>query len=99
MKYCECDIALTLDEHLVLCHDVNFKRLALFDDGQSSREIGELTYRELIALPLKSGACVSFDVFSNPVVICNNSSLFVLPFVSIFCDFTFFFLLLTSNFL
>ena len=55
MKYCECDIALTLDEHLVLCHDVNFKRLALFDDGQSSREIGELTYRELIALPLKSG--------------------------------------------
>ena len=59
MKYCECDIALTLDEHLVLCHDVNFKRLALFDDGQSSREIGELTYRELIALPLKSGECHS----------------------------------------
>ena len=87
MKYCECDIALTLDEHLVLCHDVNFKRLALFDDGQSSREIGELTYRELIALPLKSGACTettAVDVFSNPVVICNNSSLFVLPFVSIF---------------
>ena len=63
MKYCECDIALTLDEHLVLCHDVNFKRLALFDDGQSSRDIGELTYRELIALPLKSGACVIRCIF------------------------------------
>jgi hypothetical protein len=41
---------------ILFSHDVNFKRLALFDDDtQSSREIGELTYRELIALPLKSG--------------------------------------------
>ena len=67
MKYCECDISLTLDEHIILCHDANFKRLALFGSGTdgtdnvdpsrnaSNRLVSELTLRELIALPLKSG--------------------------------------------
>ena len=56
MKYCECDISLTLDGYIILCHDANFKRLALFhDDAKSSQSVSELTLRELIALPLKSG--------------------------------------------
>ncbi len=86
IKYCECDIALTADEYLVLCHDANFKRLALFggyptsasesevDAAASARAkvaastdrdrrrmfngkkaVGDMTYREIIGMPLKSG--------------------------------------------
>lgn len=53
---CECDIALTKDEKLVLAHDEDFSRLAL-DPNQpnSSVKVRDLTFRQLLSLPLKSG--------------------------------------------
>ena len=80
MKYCECDISLTLDEHIVLCHDANFKRLALFkEDNNSLRAVSELTFRELIALPLKSGQRppLLMDVLNSASKIGNGSQLVV----------------------
>ena len=41
IKYCECDIALTADDYLVLCHDVNFKRLVLFGGCATSASESE----------------------------------------------------------
>jgi hypothetical protein len=53
---CECDIALTKDEKLVLAHDADFSRLALDKDSPMYNwQVRDLTFRELIALPLKSG--------------------------------------------
>ena len=53
---CECDIALTKDEKLVLAHDEDFNRLALDKTSNSSRvKVSELTFKELIALTLKNG--------------------------------------------
>lgn len=53
---CECDIALTKDERLVLAHDADFSRLALDKDSPLyNRQVRDLTFRELISLPLKSG--------------------------------------------
>lgn len=49
-------IAITKDGKLVLGHDENFLRLALDSNAaNAARSIGELTFRELISLPLKSG--------------------------------------------
>ncbi|CAJ1967422.1 unnamed protein product [Cylindrotheca closterium] len=57
IRLCECDIAMTKDEKLVLAHDENFLRLALdAADPSSSMDIGDLTFRELIGLNLKSGS-------------------------------------------
>lgn len=53
---CECDVALTKDEKLVLAHDENFNRLALDKFSNSSTlKVSELTFKELIALTLKNG--------------------------------------------
>ena len=53
---CECDIALTKDEKLVLAHDADFSRLALDKDSPMYNcQVRDLTFRELMALPLKSG--------------------------------------------
>lgn len=53
---CECDIAMTKDEKLVLAHDENFCRLALdVKSENSSKRVSDLTFRELISLPLKNG--------------------------------------------
>jgi hypothetical protein len=53
---CECDIALTRDEKLVLAHDTDFKRLALDSNSPtSSINVSDLTFRELISMPLISG--------------------------------------------
>ena len=53
---CECDVALTKDEKLVLAHDENFSRLALDRSSTYSRlKVSELTFKELIALTLKNG--------------------------------------------
>jgi len=53
---CECDVALTRDEKLVLAHDEDFNRLALDRTSDRSRlKISELTFKELIALTLKNG--------------------------------------------
>ena len=53
---CECDIALTKDEKLVLAHDEDFSRLALdSSDPNSTVKVRDLTFRQLLSLPLKSG--------------------------------------------
>jgi hypothetical protein len=53
---CECDIALTRDEKLVLAHDTDFKRLALDSNSPTSGiQVSDLTFRELISMPLISG--------------------------------------------
>lgn len=53
---CECDVALTKDEKLVLAHDEDFNRLALDKSSASSTlKVSELTFKELIALTLKNG--------------------------------------------
>lgn len=50
---CECDIALTKDEKLILAHDEDFSRLALDPKSpKSNRKVGDLTFKELMALPL-----------------------------------------------
>ena len=55
IQLCECDIAMTRDEKLVLAHDETFMRLALdVKDQKSFQRVSELTFREIIALPLKS---------------------------------------------
>ena len=57
VQLCECDVALTRDERLVLAHDETFARLALDPtSARSGRAVGDLTYRELVGLPLTSGS-------------------------------------------
>lgn len=53
---CECDVALTKDEKLVLAHDSDFSRLSLDPSSDSSNQkVSDLTFRELVALTLKNG--------------------------------------------
>lgn len=56
IQLCECDVAMTKDEKIIVAHDDNFMRLALDTKSPySSRRISDLTFRELMGLPLKSG--------------------------------------------
>mmetsp|Transcript_44552 Transcript_44552/g.93489 ORF Transcript_44552/g.93489 Transcript_44552/m.93489 type:complete len:536 (+) Transcript_44552:114-1721(+) len=53
---CECDVALTKDEKLVLAHDEDFSRLALDPSKDcSTKKVGDLTMKEIISLTFKSG--------------------------------------------
>jgi len=53
---CECDVGLTKDGRIVLAHDVDFSRLTLIDEHVASQKaVNDLTFSELMALPLKSG--------------------------------------------
>jgi glycerophosphoryl diester phosphodiesterase len=53
---CECDITLTKDEKLVLAHDESFERLVLdAKDENCKRRVRDLTFKELISMPLISG--------------------------------------------
>jgi len=53
IHHCECDIALTKDEKIVLAHDEDFSRLALDHNSPlSNKRISELTFKQLLALPL-----------------------------------------------
>jgi len=54
---CECDVALTKDEKLVLAHDTDFSRLSLDPlSDNSNTKVSDLTFnKELIALTLKNG--------------------------------------------
>lgn len=61
---CECDIALTKDEKLVLAHDEDFSRLALDPlQPNSSVKVRDLTFRQLnpatVMLPRPWRACFS----------------------------------------
>ena len=65
---CECDIALTKDDRLILAHDDNLVRLAMDPtDPMVQRKVTDLTYKEIISLPLKSGSRppLLFDVLRS----------------------------------
>jgi hypothetical protein len=77
---CECDIAMTKDEILVLAHDDNFLRLALDSKSlNSSRQVSDLTFRELMAIPLKSGVRppLLIDVLRSARAISDYSKLVI----------------------
>lgn len=55
ISHCECDIALTKDEKLVLAHDKDFSRLALNKNSPiTNKRVSDLTFKQLLALPLTS---------------------------------------------
>jgi glycerophosphoryl diester phosphodiesterase len=58
LHLCECDVALTVDGHIVLCHDKSFERLALFAaaEGATTKPVNEMTLRELMGLQLRTGS-------------------------------------------
>ena len=58
LNLCECDVALTVDGHVVLCHDESFERLALFAaaEGATTKPVNEMTLRELMGLQLRTGS-------------------------------------------
>jgi glycerophosphoryl diester phosphodiesterase len=77
---CECDIAMTKDERLVLAHDDNFMRLALDSNSlNSKKKISDLTLRELIAMPLISGVRppLLIDVLRSACAISEHSRLVI----------------------
>ena len=71
-KYCECDIALTSDGHIVLCHDDTFERLALFPNSPNAQKSpSQLTLAEVMTLPLRDGSRPSLliEVLRSALVI------------------------------
>jgi glycerophosphoryl diester phosphodiesterase len=80
IQLCECDIAMTKDEKLVLAHDENFMRLALDSkDPSSTRHVSDLTFRELLGLPLKSGVrpALLIDVLRSASAISPDARLVI----------------------
>lgn len=84
IELCECDIALTKDEKLVLAHDENFLRLSLDqgrdeDGSTSNKSVGELTFKELISLPLINGVRppLLIDVLRSASSISEKSKLVI----------------------
>jgi glycerophosphoryl diester phosphodiesterase len=53
VSFCECDVILTTDGHIILSHDDDLSRLALAKDGHAARNIAQLTFSEVISTPLK----------------------------------------------
>jgi glycerophosphoryl diester phosphodiesterase len=77
---CECDIAITKDEKLVLAHDENFQRLSLDNGSENSkRKVSDLTFRELISMPLISGVRppLLIDVLRSANAISEQSKLII----------------------
>ena len=74
---CECDVALTKDEKLVLAHDMDFSRLSLDPSSDTSNtKVSDLTFKELIALTLKNGvrAPLLLDVLQSASAIGRRRS-------------------------
>ena len=77
---CECDIALTKDQRIVLAHDEHFRRLALDEAHMnSSKNVGDLTFAELISMPLKSGIRppLLIDILRSAQAISGNAKLII----------------------
>ncbi|OEU21477.1 hypothetical protein FRACYDRAFT_235103 [Fragilariopsis cylindrus CCMP1102] len=80
IELCECDIALTKDEKLVLAHDENFERLSLDTrSANSKKRVGDLTFKELISMPLTSGVRppLLIDVLRSASAISEKSKLII----------------------
>ena len=77
---CECDIALTKDERIILAHDENFARLGMDPTSPlCNRTVRDLTFKELMNLPLKSGARppLLFDVLRSAMAIGPHAKMIV----------------------
>ena len=77
---CECDIALTKDERIILAHDENFKRLGMDPTSPlANRTVRDLTFKELMSLPLKTGARppLLFDVLRSAMAIGGDAKMIV----------------------
>jgi len=77
---CECDVALTKDEKLVLAHDDDFSRLALDPNSSSSKKkVSDLTMKEIISLTFKSGTRppLLLDVLRSAQAIGDESKLII----------------------
>jgi glycerophosphoryl diester phosphodiesterase len=80
IELCECDIALTKDEKLVLAHDENFARLSLdAESANSKRKVGDLTLKEIISMPLTNGVRppLLIDVLRSASAISERSKLII----------------------
>lgn len=80
IQLCECDIALTRDDRLILAHDENFARLALDPtDPLVQRKVTDLTYKEILSLPLKSGnrPPLLFDVLRSAQAIGGEARMII----------------------
>ena len=77
---CECDVALTKDEKIVVVHDTDMMRLALDPSNDSSaKNISDLTFKELISLTLKNGvrAPLLLDTLRSAHEIGGNAQLVI----------------------
>ena len=77
---CECDIALTKDEKLILAHDEDFTRLAILPKSkQAVQKVSDLTLKELMALPLKNGVRppLLIDVLGSALSIGDHAKLII----------------------
>ncbi|KAL7535269.1 hypothetical protein ACHAXR_006387 [Thalassiosira sp. AJA248-18] len=77
---CECDIALTKDERIILAHDENFYRLGMDPTSPlCNRTVRDLTFKELMNCPLKSGARppLLFDVLRSAAAIGGEAKMIV----------------------
>ncbi|KAL7504818.1 hypothetical protein ACHAXN_002368 [Cyclotella atomus] len=77
---CECDIRLTKDERIILAHDDNFARLGMDPTSPlCKRAVEEMTYKELMNCPLKSGARppLLFDVLRSAIAISDDAKMIV----------------------
>ncbi|KAL7517226.1 hypothetical protein ACHAWX_002161 [Stephanocyclus meneghinianus] len=80
IKLCECDVALTKDEKLVLAHDEDFSRLALDPNAVCSKtKVQDLTMKEIISLTFKSGSRppLLLDVLRSAQAIGGDSKLVI----------------------
>lgn len=80
LHLCECDVALTKDEQIVLAHDEDFARLALDPNSKSSnKKVSDLTLREIISLTFKSGSRppLLIDVLRSAEAIGERSQLVI----------------------
>lgn len=77
---CECDIALTKDERIILCHDDTFSRLALDPSSpMTNMKVRDLTLRELMSIPLRTGVRppLLIDVLQSARAIGDHAKLVV----------------------
>lgn len=80
IEMCECDIALTKDEKLILAHDDDFGRLSLDTQAANSkRKVGDLTFKQIISMPLSNGARppLLIDVLRSASAISDKSKLII----------------------
>jgi len=81
VPHCECDVALTKDEKIVLAHDEDFTRLALDScrNNLAGEKVRDLTLKQLIGLSLRNGvrAPLLVDVLRSAAMIGGDARLVI----------------------